>query len=64
MAVQVQWNPWVAKSRRMVDFGDEEYRSMVCIEPGLVKAGGLRLESGQTATLWQELHPPGSSASL
>ncbi|MEZ4513449.1 MAG: D-hexose-6-phosphate mutarotase [Chloroflexota bacterium] len=28
----VIWNPWVAKAQRMADFGDEEYRAMVCIE--------------------------------
>ena len=28
----VAWNPWVEKSKRMRDFGDEEYHSMVCVE--------------------------------
>ncbi len=28
----VVWNPWVDKSRRMADFGDEEYPGMVCVE--------------------------------
>ena len=30
----VVWNPWVEKSRRMEDFGDEEYKNMVCVETG------------------------------
>lgn len=28
----VVWNPWVAKSRAMPDFGDDEWRGMLCIE--------------------------------
>ena len=28
----VVWNPWIAKSQRMADFGDDEYRTMVCVE--------------------------------
>lgn len=28
----VVWNPWIEKSRRMPDFGDDEYHSMVCVE--------------------------------
>ncbi|MDO9542234.1 MAG: D-hexose-6-phosphate mutarotase [Kiritimatiellia bacterium] len=30
----VLWNPWVEKSKRMEDFGDEEYKNMVCVETG------------------------------
>jgi glucose-6-phosphate 1-epimerase len=28
----VVWNPWVDKAKRMSDFGDDEYKSMVCVE--------------------------------
>ncbi len=28
----VVWNPWVEKSARMPDFGDEEYWEMLCVE--------------------------------
>ena len=28
----VVWNPWIEKSARMSDFGDDEYRGMVCVE--------------------------------
>lgn len=30
----VVWNPWIAKSQRMPDFGDDEYQWMVCVETG------------------------------
>jgi glucose-6-phosphate 1-epimerase len=30
------WNPWSEKAKGMSDFGDEEYKQMVCVEPGSV----------------------------
>ena len=47
----VVWNPWIAKSRRMPDFGDEEYRNMVCVENANVDYDGRRLEPGQAHVL-------------
>lgn len=32
----VVWNPWAEKAKALSDFGDEEYRQMLCIEPGTV----------------------------
>jgi len=28
----VVWNPWQAKAQQLVDFGDHEYKGMVCVE--------------------------------
>jgi len=40
----VVWNPWVDKARRMPDFGDDEYPSMLCVEAANVR--GLVLPAG------------------
>lgn len=43
----IVWNPWVEKSIAMVDFGDEEYRRMVCVETA---------NAGDDAVLNQNTH--------
>jgi D-hexose-6-phosphate mutarotase len=47
----VVWNPWIAKSQQMPDFGNEEYMRMVCVESGNVAANEVTLEPKQTSTL-------------
>lgn len=32
----VVWNPWIEKSKRMPDFGDDEYHTMLCVEAAKV----------------------------
>jgi glucose-6-phosphate 1-epimerase len=44
----VVWNPWVDKSGRMEDFGDEEWPGMVCIETANAADNAVTLEPGQT----------------
>ncbi len=39
----VVWNPWVDKSQRMPDFGDQEYLRMCCVETANVGDARLRL---------------------
>ena len=43
----VVWNPWIAKARAMADFGDEEWRGMVCVETANVGAAAVRLAPGE-----------------
>jgi glucose-6-phosphate 1-epimerase len=50
-ASTVVWNPWVAKSRQMPDFGDEEYEQMICVESGNVASNSISLAPGASSTL-------------
>jgi glucose-6-phosphate 1-epimerase len=43
----VVWNPWIAKARALADFGDEEWRGMVCVETANVGAPAVRLAPGE-----------------
>ena len=47
----VVWNPWVEKSQQMPDFGNEEYRQMICVEPGNVAENKRTLPAGKSASL-------------
>lgn len=50
-ASTVVWNPWIAKSKTMQDFGDEEFRQMICVESGNVAANQITLPPGMTSRL-------------
>jgi len=43
----VVWNPWIEKSRRLEDFGDEEYRHMACVETGHMRAPAVLAPGAQ-----------------
>ena len=49
-ASTVVWNPWIDKSKRMADFGDDEWPEMVCIETANVAAGRIELSPGASHT--------------
>ncbi|MBO4647667.1 MAG: D-hexose-6-phosphate mutarotase [Lentisphaeria bacterium] len=51
----VVWNPWIAKSQRMADFGDEEYHTMVCVEAANCSVGRIPLAPGAKHTLIQKI---------
>lgn len=46
----VVWNPWVDKAKGMADFGDEEYKEMLCIEPAVASSGPITLAPGESWT--------------
>jgi len=43
----VVWNPWIEKAQRMADFGDDEYRSMVCVETANAAEDAVTLDPGE-----------------
>ena len=51
----VVWNPWIDKSKRMPDFGDDEYPHMVCVESGNVRERSIMLSPGKSAVLKVEM---------
>lgn len=50
----VVWNPWIDKSVRMPDYGDNEYTEMVCVETVNCGPNALQLPPGErhTMTAW------------
>jgi glucose-6-phosphate 1-epimerase len=51
----VLWNPWIEKSKRMPDFGDEEFHHMVCVESCNVSENKRTLAPGESSSLKIEL---------
>ncbi|MEM1108205.1 MAG: D-hexose-6-phosphate mutarotase [Planctomycetota bacterium] len=47
----VVWNPWVDKSARTADFGDDEWTGMCCIESANIGDDAVRLAPGESHTL-------------
>ena len=47
----VVWNPWVAKSAAMPDFGDDEWPGMLCVEGANVGANAIVLAPGASHTM-------------
>ncbi|NBC10581.1 MAG: D-hexose-6-phosphate mutarotase [Planctomycetes bacterium] len=47
----VVWNPWIDKSARLADFGDDEWGRMCCIETAAVGEYAITLDPGATHEL-------------
>jgi D-hexose-6-phosphate mutarotase len=54
-ASTVVWNPWSAKAQQMPDFGNDEYRQMVCVESGNVAKNKITLPPGRSSVLQVKL---------
>ena len=54
-ASTVVWNPWVRKARAMADFGDDEWREMLCIETANVGDAAVTLRPGDSHTMTAEI---------
>ncbi len=51
----VVWNPWITQSKAMADFGDEEFKKMVCVESGNVARNKITLAPRDGTALMVEL---------
>ena len=51
----VVWNPWADGAAGMADFGDDEWRTMLCVEAAAARDCAMLIPAGETKTLWQEL---------
>ncbi|KAF9612453.1 hypothetical protein IFM89_000201, partial [Coptis chinensis] len=66
----VVWSPWDKKAKAMVDFGDDEYRHMLCVEAAAVETpitlkpgedweGRLELSAVPSSSCSGQLNPHG-----
>jgi glucose-6-phosphate 1-epimerase len=51
----VVWNPWIAKSIRLTDFGDLEYGRMCCVETANVGKRQMQLAPRETLDMGVEI---------
>ncbi|XP_078154764.1 putative glucose-6-phosphate 1-epimerase [Carex rostrata] len=45
----VLWNPWDKQAKKLPDFGDKEFRNMLCLQPAIIERP-LKLKPGQEWT--------------
>jgi D-hexose-6-phosphate mutarotase len=48
-ASTVVWNPGMAKAQQMPDFGNDEYKQMICVEAGNVARNKVTLAAGKSS---------------
>jgi glucose-6-phosphate 1-epimerase len=47
----VVWNPWIDKAADLCDFGDDEWKSMVCVEVSNLREAAVHLAPGGSHSL-------------
>lgn len=52
----VVWNPWQEKAKAFSDFGDDEWRGMVCIETANAAENALTLGPGESHQMTVRVH--------
>jgi len=52
----VVWNPWIAKARAMADFGNDEWRRMLCVEAANALSDAVRVRPGGKHVIETRLH--------
>ncbi|MFT0846697.1 D-hexose-6-phosphate mutarotase [Actinomycetaceae bacterium L2_0104] len=50
-ASAIVWNPWSERASELPDFGDDEWRGMVCIEGANVREEHITIAPGETHTM-------------
>jgi len=50
-AATVVWNPWIDKARALPDLGDDDWKTMVCVEVGNVSDAAIQLAPGGSHTM-------------
>ncbi len=55
----VIWNPWIDKTARLLDLGDDEWPRFLCIESGCVLDDAVTLAPGATHRLRVRIRCPG-----
>lgn len=56
----VVWNPWDKKAKALPDFGDEDYKTMLCVDSGAIETP-IALKPFEEWTGYQELSTVSSS---
>jgi len=47
----VVWNPWIDNARAMADFGDDDWKRMVCVEVCNIRDAAIHLAPGGSHTM-------------